>query len=526
MTLFETSQVYASAQHCEIWDEAVTYEPVRNVVLAITRLLRSLEESADSDLWRERTQLMRRASRWMTTVPLPLSSVDLGLGEAGQQLTAWANRMREVLPEEMSEKLTSIGSALSWLGRDKSDPLGDCASEFVTLDEPGSRLVVLTDRRFSRAVTTAMARRGVSAHVGTYVDLQTSKVFSSAAVIGPPMWVPPSVLSAPRVRNLSLVHYQFFHQTTEVAPLFGEVFGAVTASTDVVREVQRSRPYEVGNAPGWQPPPRQDPEPAEELLSDAEYSPAAEILADLRHEQLRRTQAAVHEPLFRAQIASLADGSHVLLPLESIAWVLSVDPDAPPGRRVAHEVAASASPGQFLALRTRPHHQDLVDRADDLLGADAVRLRAVQSRWKRELRDRTLAHPRGIRGVADELRRLGAQTANVAYWTSIWCIKTRSRDDFGVVMRYLGRGAEAEQVWADLARIDSAHRRSGRSSVDRLEAALSPRNLDQLREAGWSKVRAEGAYGALVITRIDEFIPGIHQVPANALCTLLQPEEN
>lgn len=272
MTLFATSQVYASAQHCEIWDETVTYEPVREAVLAITRLLRSLEESAASDLWRGPSQLMRRTRRFMTSVPLPLSSEDLGLGEAGQQLAAWADRMREILDKDRSEELASVARVLNWLGQDQSDPLGDCGREFVTLDEPGTQLLVLPDRRFSLAVTTAMTRKGVSVHVGTYADLQTTRTFSSAAVIGAPMWVPPSVLNAPRVRNLALIHYKLFRQEAEVAPLFGEVFGPVTVSTDVYREVHQSRPFKVGSAPGWQPLPSQTSDPVVELLSDTECS--------------------------------------------------------------------------------------------------------------------------------------------------------------------------------------------------------------------------------------------------------------
>ena len=96
-------------------------------------------------------------------------------------------------------------------------------------------------------------------------------------------------------------------------------------------------------------------------------------------------------------------------------------------------------------------------------------------------------HPR--RRTPVNSASMGAVTANVSYWISGWCIRPRNKEDFAVVLRYLGDGADVDRVWERLRRIDSAHRSAGQRYADDLQQALTPHSVERLVAIGWCIVR-------------------------------------
>ncbi|WP_328981866.1 hypothetical protein OG258_22050 [Streptomyces mirabilis] len=523
MTMLEQiDQVYACAAECEIWDQPVEHPTARAFVFAATGFLRGLGEAADSELWRSSAALLRRCRRFVCTVPLPFDHPLLQFEAAADQLKATIARLEGVADSGHVERLRAVVPSLRGLAADSGDPLGDCTREFLTLEDPRDGFVVLSDRRFTDAVAEVMALNGVEVRIGTHADLLGHDIYASAVVVGSPTWTHPGLLNAPRTENLALVHYGFFREDPEVAPL---LFGPA-ASTNVTRPIKKSKPFRCGapETPGlkWQPM-----EPADEasLLTAEECSPSEEIRASFPRYPSTGGHGGVPDQV-EAHAAVLADGSHVLLPTDLDARVLSLRAEDLPDVQVEQVPASSVSRGDYLALRNRPHHQDLMDRADAILGPDAASLRVTQSEWKRWLWERTKQHPRGIRGVADELRSRGAVTANVGYWVSDWCIRPRSKEDFAVVLRYLAADADVDSVWERLRRIDSAHRSAGQRYADDLQRALTPDRVGRLVAAGWCTVRLTGSDSETLVARIDYILSDTLQVPLNALCRLRTTEDS
>ncbi|MFD5660005.1 hypothetical protein [Streptomyces hirsutus] len=514
MTMLEQiNQIYACAAECEIWDQPVEHPTARAFVFAATGFLRGLGEAADSELWRSSAALLRRCRRFVCTIPLPFDHPLLQFEAAARQLKATIARLEGVADSGHVERLRAVVPSLQDLAADGGDPLGDCTREFLTLEDPRDSLVVLSDRRFTDAVAEAMALNGVEVRIGTHADLLGHDIYASAVVVGSPTWIHPGLLNAPRTENLALVHYGFFREDPEVAPLlFGPVF-----STHVTRPIEKSKPFRCG-APetpvlGWQPV---EPDEAG-LLSAEECSPSEEIRTSFpRYSSADQVEA---------HAAVLADGSHVLLPTDLDARVFSLRVEELPDVQIEQVPASSVSRGDYLALRNRPHHQDLMDRADAILGPDATSLRATQAEWKGWLWERTEQHSRGIRGVADELRSRGAVTANVGYWVSDWCIRPRSKADFAVVLRYLAAGADVDSVWERLRRIDSAHRSAGQRYADDLQRALTPDRVRRLVAAGWCTIRPTGSDSETLVARIDYMLSDTLRVPLNALCRLRTTED-
>ncbi|MET8212195.1 hypothetical protein ABZT51_40615 [Streptomyces sp. NPDC005373] len=518
--LEEIDRVYACAAECEIWDQPVEHRTARAFVFAATGFLRGLGEAADSDLWRPSAALLRRCRRLVTTVPLPFSHPLLEFEACARQLEVTVARLEGVADAGHLERLRAVVPGLQSLAADGVDPLGDCTREFLTLEDPRDGFVVLSDRRFAGAVAEAMALNGVEVRCGTHAELLGHSIYSSVVAVGSPAWIHPGLLNAPRTANLAIVHYGFFREEPEVAPL---LFGPA-ASTHVTRPVRKSKPYRCGE-PETPVPGGLVAEPdGAGLLGAGECSPSEEIRASFPRYSAAGGQRGMRDQA-EAHAAVLADGSHVLLPAALDARVLSLRADGLPDVQVEQVPASSVGRGDYLALRNRPHHQDLMDRADAILGADAASLRATQADWKRRLWERTEQHPRGIRGVADELRSRGAVTANVGYWVSDWCIRPRRKADFAVVLRYLAADADVESVWEQLRRIDSAHRSAGQRYADDLHRALTPDSVARLVAAGWCTVRPSGPGSETLVARIDDVLSGTLHVPLNALCRLRTTED-
>lgn len=520
-TLEQIDQIYACATECEMWDQPVEHFTARSFVFAATGFLRGLGEAENTELWRSTAALLRRCRRLVCTVPLPFDEPSLQFEAAARQLASVVARLDSIADPGHVERLRIAVPILKRLAADGGDPLGDCTRDFLTLEDPHDGIVVLSDRRFTDAVAEAMALAGVETQIGTYADLVQHKIYASAVVVGPPRWIRPGFLNAPRVRNLALVHYGFFREDPEVSPL---LFGPVV-STHVTRPIKKSKPYQCG-APESAVPGEEPLEPdAVGLLSAEECSPSEEIRALFPRYPAGGGHRGVPDQV-EAHAAILADGSHVLLPTNADVRILSLRAEDLPDVQVEQVSASAVGRGDYLALRNRSHHQDLMDRADAILGPDSASLRATQAEWKMRLWERTEEHPRGIRGVADDLRSLGAVTANVGYWVSSWCIRPRSKDDFAVVLRYLTPGADIPETWERLRRIDSAHRSAGQRYAHDLQQTLTPDSVARLVAVGWCTVRPTGSDSETLIARIDFVLADTLQVPLHALCRLRTTEDS
>ncbi|MFF4308169.1 hypothetical protein [Streptomyces sp. NPDC001601] len=453
-------------------------------------------------------------------MPLPLNSWQLRFQETARGLAGTAGRLQQAADADLVGQLSAVAQALTRVGEDSSNPLAAGVMTFLSSGRRGTSLVAVTNRFYQDAVVQAFGVMRYPVEIGLVSDLLGAEVYDSAVVVGPVGWLPPGVLNAPRAARLGLVHYDFYREPLDIQPLFDE--GPVLRGTMPTRIRPRDTRI-VGT-----PPELADgtaPETAESLLTDLDVaSLAQDAVAGLPAEALRDGASAGHEGV-EARAALLADGSYVLLPVESsVHKILLIEPGPDDEPSVEAVDGASISVGDYVVLRGSSYYQSLVERADVVLGSDAPRLRAQQQGWKAQLRDRIAHHPDGRRGVATDLMARGAVTTNLDYWTSPWCIRTRRKDDFAVVMHYLGRGREAQGVWEALGRIDHAHRSAGRSYVEAVQRAVSGDLWQQLWVERWCEISLDDTDSGARAALVDAVLPGQLCVPPHYLCRLRTSE--
>ncbi|MEU3081067.1 MULTISPECIES: hypothetical protein [Streptomyces] len=519
MSLWEVDKVYQHAG-CAIEEQPVHHSGVHSFMRVASQFLRAVGELESSDLWRQACVEIRRVRWLLGTVPVPLNSLQLRLQETAHSLAGISARLRQAADADLVRQLSAVAQALTRLGADTSNPLMAGVMTFLSSGRKGTPLVAVTNRFYQDAVVRAFGVIHYPVEIGLVSDLLGAEVYDSAVVVGPIGWLPPGVLNAPRAARLGLVHYDFYREPLDVQPLFDE--GPVLRGTMPTR-VRRRDTRTVG-APS-ELTGGTTPETTESLLTDLDVaSLAQDAVAGLPIEALRDGATGGHEGV-EARAALLADGSYVLLPVESsVHKILLVESDPDDEPSVEAVDGASISVGDYVVLRGSSYYQSLIERADVVLGDDAPMLRALQQGWKTQLGDRIAHHPDGRRGVAKDLVARGAVTTNLDYWTSSWCIRTRRRDDFAVVMAYLGRRGEAQDVWAALGRIDHAHRSAGRGYAEAVQRAVSGDLWQRLWVDRWCEIPLDDTDSGARVALVDAVLPGQLRVPPHYLCRLRTSE--
>ncbi|MFI8446716.1 hypothetical protein [Streptomyces erythrochromogenes] len=487
---------------------------------AASHFLHAVGELEGSALWRQACAEIRRIRWLLGTVPLPLNSRELRFQETARGLADTAVRLKQTAEEDLVGKLSAVAQTLTRLAEDTDNPLMVATRGFLESIREGTALIAVTNRRYQDAVVREFDALSHTVEVGVVSDLLGAAAYDSAVIVGPIGWLPQGVLNAPRSARLGLVHYDFYRESLDIRPLFDE--GPVLRGTMPMR-IDRRETLILGARP--QSPDEVFSEVMSAPLSDLDVASLAhEAIAGLPAESLRDGTSGSHERV-DAHVAQLADGSLVLLPVESgIHKVLLVEPDLDDEPSVDAVDGASVTVGDFIVLRGSSYHQSLVERADAALGDDASTLRAIQQEWKAQLRDHIAHHQGGRQGVASDLTARGAVTTNLDYWTSTWCIRTRSRDDFVVVLRYLGRGNEAQDVWDALGRIDHAHRSAGRSYAEAVQRAFSGELWQQLWVDRWCDIPLDDTEWGARAALIDAILPAQLSVPPHYLCRLRTSE--
>ena len=488
----EAAELYEAAGSLELERVCVSDDEFRAFSLAVLSLRQELGDDASDSYWLPVLARLRRLRWELATVPLPFCHPAFEMAGSIAFLFGHLRDCERVFPDHAAVARETIARLLD-LASGNRDPLGAAIRGLVWRD--ADRALVLRDARHAPAVSDAVGT-AIHAHVVPSTQLPSGRLYGEAVVIGPTCWFPPHVFKAPRARLIRVVHFSWLRDP----PLDARIFSGSELGGTAARSSLSGYAGPSDGAPS---------------LSSVDFLPVTDWAAIASGTGGGTARREDGPDTVDAYLLLLASEQALYLEAEegSRAYVIELG-----ASKDLHMVATrSIQPGTYVVNRVGGEGDYIPAIADSLLGSQAVQLRASQRKWKERLGD--LVRTVGVHAVLSRLEAAGSPRAtrgNLRRWASAGSIRTEDYTDFEALMRVIGLGAEASELWRQMDIIDQAHLRAGQ----RVRALLVREILDgdtrELEERGWQDYEVEEieGEGSLRVARVEARAPETVEIAA------------
>jgi hypothetical protein len=444
---------------------------------ALTKLSRDLGENASDRPW-DQVIAAARAVRWRgATEPVPFHFTFSGAAQPFAELLKLAAPLAGTLEPYRQELLDELLQAAVAYLESRNEKFSNGVRECLHDGEPGRTCLIVVGNRAAASVEAWFTEVGENCRVLVpRAFMAGHRVWDLAIIAGAGAWLPPQLLTTPRADQMTLVHQDWIRDSRRFDGVFGEY--ATVRIRATVREPRQAAPALEAEL---------EAEEAAELPPRPDWSAVAASIPS----------AAPGDDLVEARLAVLSGGYGVLLPVGGDR-IRGLDPSAPAGERVLNLKISSIVPGSILLLRQGGTEVGLMRAlAVRQLDQNLPRIQQLQDDWKGRLKQ--AIQEDGQASVVRALRDQGAQTVNLAYWTTEECIRPLRDTDFEVLLRYLGIEAPGPYLAAG-DELWSAHSKAGHVLARALERQVESVDLTPLETNGFQELHPDGAPNGATMT--------------------------
>lgn len=478
MSFGSVSRAYERAALVSIYMVYAAVDEISSLAGAQSEL-RRLVTDGDEDL-REVLDAIHFALYRLATNVLPPAHDGLGLAHLVQITEAASTEVH--LRTRLRGVIEVASSALQSLMAKPSTALTQEVMDALDSAPPDDRLLVLPQSRNVGATEAHLTAIGLPTRVTSANQLRKAAPAEVTVCVGSPSLFPAAVWNASRADSVCFVAYPLGGRSVPSGGLFGDEGGLKT-----------SRFRESGVSDRIEGVTLVSPE-------EAYYLEAGQ--------RLIRSLRPVGSELVEAQLLLLEGGNAVWMSSGDADWMWAVEfvDDLPEIRQVS---PSNMEAGIYVIFRDQGATSDLVRTVADAK-CGASRFRAVQHRWKSELA-KAVSLAGGPRAAAEQIRRLGATTANPSAWIGERSIRPHAQSDFRAACRFAGLADESEPIWQALTQIKRAHLRAGQLIRKQLEQALIDDGGQRLSADGVLRLDVEGL-GRLSAYRVVFKHPETHVI--------------
>lgn len=523
VSIATATSVYETASKCEITRHWVDHAGLADVSRSLRSLARSLESEAEEEFWQRVLGPVRRLAFALCSTPLPFDRAAAAACIDWDKLHHQVRRCQHVYPDSHAA-LASLVQKLETLSTETGSPF--TAPLELLHGASGGLSVVLRNPRMNQAVAAYFAARTAlrNATVVSTRQLREGRLCDVLVTIGPCVWFPDYVFSAPRAAQIHVVSFRWIRDAWKPGPVF---LNGAGSSAD------KSRQHCVGALPrlrGQAVPPTQtlpDLQPADLLPPVPPFGKAGS--------RIHGWQPSAGDETLVARLCHLSGGRAVFVSADEGASSLVIDLTETGDSIVRRVPADELEPELYLLLRTSGGGDFIAPLADRILGPLAAERRAQQAGWKARLvaaaqeRFGPVSRRELAACVAGNLRSKNvseACPANVHYWMSSKCIHPRKEEDFAAILAFAGISDRTQELWEAMGEIDRAHRRAGQAIRQMLLRKIATSSLERLKRDGEMTFdlgeQDGGTLSAFQITSLSE---EEFEIPADRIGVVLDSEE-
>ncbi len=508
MKFIEVVRTYEVAAEATATREVVAAPLVGRFAAEVERLGRAVGESSEDETWSAFLRRCRRTLRDLATTPLSPADGAFGLDASADYLSVLLERARGSYAEQMLGRAELCVIAMRDAARDTTNPLGKRTLDVLSTGPAAASGLVVKPQHLD-SVRTWLAGAAPEVRLLTEHEMTGLGQVESLVVIGPSFWFPAHLLGAPRAEMTCFVHFDFLRDREPDTRLF---VGSATAPGTRIR----SMVVDV------------DAFPEENVVDVAVLIPTIDWDALARATSASPVSPGDADPdAVEANLLLLAGGFSVYLEAvdgPTIDVVVDLEPGLRP--RLRNEKTRSVAPGHYIVVRSAGGTGDYIPSiADSRMKRRAPVLRSLQVEWKAALRSQI--RERGYWRVERELREMGITSPNLRY--RLWhnSIRTRSPNDFRLLMEYIGLGDRSAEIWTAMGEIFEAHLRAGQEVRKLLEQAVLAADVEDLLKTGRVDVSlGEMDAGTLSVLRVEGRSPSTSAVAEDELRVLTRVEDD
>jgi hypothetical protein len=470
LDLSQVDSIYDNSQKCQIKFYPIAHQKLKHFCFGLSHLDRQIyrENLNDDSFWQDFLLTFKRYRFELCSTPIPFNSPEIIDKINLEHLQKQLKRIKLIYSEEIYHLTQEVFDQFYALIQSSDNPLLDYVDQHLSLSSH-KRLYLPVLLRRSKQVNLVKKYLSSKLELLTPSKLRDCQCYDQLIVIGCTRWFPEYIFTAPRAREIDIIHYDWFKDKWKSQPVF-VCSSNIEQENDLVPDNSRKKP---------------EPEklPSNQLAPEEVLPPKI----DLNQLAKQYSSSSERSDEIEAYLFSLDGDNAVFLDKDSKAFIIDLaeEDESLVARKPVNEIEQD----MFILLRTKGGGDYIKDTANKILhqsGEDYHTLRKLQQEWKLSLKNmikRTNLHSVCVR-LGKEGCKLAESEINIRNCLSANYIKPNNENDFKMILRVIGLGDRFDELYNAATLISKAHKKAGHHLGKLIRDNIENYDLTQLEQHG------------------------------------------
>lgn len=468
-SLSDVDKIYSYSNDIKINLHQLEHYDFRHFCLSLKIFESLVGEDAKDDYWKNFLRPLKRYRFKLCAAPIPFNYPQECQPETIELLTSYLAKCEYIYPNLMSAATDIFSSFVSLSKSDNNPILNFINKNFVRVS------VLVKESYLITAINDIVDNVNKQSALEVIIPSQLRGIqhYNALIVVGAKSWFPDYIFTAPRVREINVIQYDWIKDNWNFESVF------IDDSINNLKECSRIKVFFHQKKAHLK---NTDITVTDYIYPD-EILPPPINLNQVAKNFSRHSKIASDDVDTTKACLFLLEGQ-VGVFLDTSSKVIVIDLEDNEESQVKKILVTDIQQDMFLVLRTSDGGDYIIPVANRILGQQAPHLRELQQYWKSLLKNQVRYS--SLHSVGRNLVKLGSETAkneqNIRNWMSDRTIRPKDDKDFDVILRFVGLGDKLREFHEAANKIDRAHRKAGKHIRQLLLQQVRNYDLQQLEQ--------------------------------------------